>query len=231
LKSWWLDELTTAGAEHLDGAYVAGYDKKAQFNPSEDIELLQALGLDETSTVVDLGSGTGTFALAAAALGASVVAVDVAPAMVDALRSRTGKQGLPNLTVVEAGFLSYRHEGDPADVVFTRNALHQLPDFWKVIALRRIAQILRPGGLLRLRDLVFDIEPDQVEETVEAWMGSAVEDPAHGYTAPEFSEHVRSEFSTFTWLLDPMFPHAGFEVVDRDIRRSVYAAYTCRKVG
>jgi hypothetical protein len=33
-------------------------------------------------------------------------------------------------------------------VVFTRNALHQLPDFWKAIALDRIVSFLRPNGTL-----------------------------------------------------------------------------------
>lgn len=229
MERWWLDELTTAGAEHLDDAYVAGYDAKAQFDPREDVELLQGLGLDETSTVVDLGSGTGVFALAVAQLGASVVAVDVSPAMVAALRAKALELELPNLEVVEAGFLSYEHQGDPVDFVFSRNALHQLPDFWKVVALRQIERILRPHGLLRLRDLVFELEPDQIEQTIEAWMGFAVDDPARGYTAPEFAEHVKSEFSTFAWLLEPMFSHAGFEVVDKEVRGSIYAAYTCRK--
>lgn len=223
--------MTTAGAEHLDEVYVAGYDAKAQFDPSEDLELLQGLGLDETSTVVDLGSGTGVFALAAAQLGAAVIAVDVSPAMVTALREKASEHGLSNLKVVEAGFLSYRHEGDPADFVFSRNALHQLPDFWKVVALRQIERILRPEGLLRLRDLVFELEPDQIEDTIEAWMGFAVDDPARGYTAPEFAEHVKSEFSTFAWLLEPMLNRVGFEVVDKDVRGAIYAAYTCRKTG
>jgi hypothetical protein len=52
--------------------------------------------------------------------------------------------------------LSYQHTGSPADAVFTRNALHQVPDFWKALALDRIAQLLRPGGILRLHDLIFD---------------------------------------------------------------------------
>jgi SAM-dependent methyltransferase len=56
---------------------------------------------------------------------------------------------------VQAGFLSYEHTGRPADAVHTRNALHQLPDFWKGIALDRIGRILRPGGVLRLQDRVY----------------------------------------------------------------------------
>ncbi len=226
--SWWLDELSTAGPEHLDPDYVAGYDAKAQFDPTEDIEALQSLGLDASSSVIDIGSGTGVFALAAAETGAAVTAVDVSPAMVAAIEQRATDRSLDNLRVVEAGFLSQRDPG-PYGFVFTRNALHQLPDFWKVVALRQMAGLLHPGGILRLRDIVFDFEPADIENHIDAWMGFAATDPAAGYTAPEFATHVRSEFSTFTWLLEPMLDHAGFDVIDREIRGSIYATYNCRR--
>lgn len=40
-----------------------------------------------------------------------------------------------------------------------RNVLHRLPDFWKAIALDRIARMLWPGGVLCLRDLIFGFRP------------------------------------------------------------------------
>lgn len=230
MTDWWLDELVTAGPEHLDSGYVDGYDAKSQVDPDEDIEILTSLGLGRTSTIVDVGAGTGVFAVAAAQAGASVIAVDVSPAMTTLLRRRADEEGLSNLTVVDAGFLSYDHVGRPVDFVYTRNVLHQLPDFWKVVALRNVARILRPGGILRLRDLVFDMAPGQIEETIEAWMGGAVDDPSQGYTAGEFAEHVRSEHSTFTWLLESMLRRTGFEILDQDVRASVYAAYTCQLI-
>ncbi len=39
----------------------------------------------------------------------------------------------------------------PVDFVFSRSASHQLPDFWKGIALTRIAAILKPGRIFRVR--------------------------------------------------------------------------------
>lgn len=59
---------------------------------------------------------------------------------------------------MNAGFLGYAHAGPPADGVYSRNALHQIPDFWKALALHRIARMLRPGGVLRLRDLIYDVD-------------------------------------------------------------------------
>lgn len=229
MRRWWLDEQGHAGPEHLDAGYVAGYDHKAGFDPTEDIEALRRHGLGPDSLVVDLGAGTGTFAVSVAPSCRRVVAVDVSAAMTAALRTRIGRLGLDNVTVVDAGFLSYVHEGEPADIVFTRNALHQIPDFWKGIALDRIASFLRPHGVLRLRDLVFDFAPAEAEERIDAWMSGAVHDPAAGWTAEELAEHVRSEFSTYSWLLDSLLDRTGFDILERSFRRSAYGAYTCRR--
>ena len=226
---WWLEEVAYAGEEHLDESYVAGYDAKSQVDPSEDIGKLVSLGLGESSVLVDLGAGTGVFSLAAAETGAAVVAVDVSRPMVDSIRQRAEMSGLENITVVRAGFLSYDHALPPADFVYTRNALHQLPDFWKVIALNRIAALIKTGGHLLVRDLVFDLEPDDVEEGIEEWMAGAVDDPARGFTAEELAEHVRKEFSTFTWIFEPMLQRCGFEILERSSRRSAYGTYLCRK--
>jgi ubiquinone/menaquinone biosynthesis C-methylase UbiE len=231
MTRWWLDERAHAGEEHLDPGYVAGYDRKAGFDPAEDVEALRQRGLGPDALVVDLGAGTGTFAVAVAPYCRQVVAVDVSSAMTAALRARVGDLGLDNIAVVDAGFLSYVHDREPADVVFTRNALHQLPDFWKAIALGRIASFLRPRGTLRLRDLVFDFAPHEAEERIETWLSGAVSDPAVGWTAAELAEHVRGEFSTYSWLLDAMLAHTGFDIVERTFRRSAYGTYTCTRRG
>ena len=180
MEPWQLDEGAHAGPEHLDPGYVAGYERKAGYDPTPDVEVLLANGVGADSVVVDLAAGTGVFARAMAPHCSQVVAVDVSPAMVAMLRTRVADDGLTNVSVVEGGFLSYDHAGPPPDAVFSRNALHQLPDFWKVVALRRIAELLKPGGLLRVRDLVYDFGPEEIDERVAGWMAWAVDDPASG---------------------------------------------------
>jgi ubiquinone/menaquinone biosynthesis C-methylase UbiE len=229
-KLWMLDELVHAGPEHLDCAFVAGFDRKqGRPDPTADLDALAAHGLTGTSTVVDLGAGTGRFALAAARRFGHVTAVDVSPAMLRTLRERSTAAGLTNLDCVRAGFLSYEHVGAPADGVYTRHALHQLPDFWKAIALDRIARMLRPGGVLRLHDLIYDFAPSDADEMFDRWLDGAVTDPAEGYTRQDYAEHIRTEHSTFRWLFEPMLGAAGFEIVTVDFARSVYGAYTCVK--
>jgi ubiquinone/menaquinone biosynthesis C-methylase UbiE len=229
MHGWWLDERAHAGAEHLDDDYVAHYDAKAGYDPSDDVAALATLGLDRDSLVVDLGAGTGVFALAVAPLCRQVIVVDVSPAMTDEVRRRVAEAGVDNVTVVEAGFLSYEHGSEPADFVFTRHALHQLPDFWKGIALDRIAAMLSPRGVLRFRDLVYAFEPSAAGEHLDAWLASATTDPSAGWTADELAAHVRSEFGTYMWILDAMLERTGFQIIDRRVTNALYAAYTCRK--
>lgn len=227
--AWSPNEISRAGQEHLDPAHVDIYDRKSATDPGPDVELLRQLGLDDSSVLVDLGAGTGTFAIAAAPWCARVVAVDVSEPMLARLREKAAETGIDNLQTVNAGFLGYQHGGEPPDVVYTRNALHHLPDFWKAIALRRIHEMLVPDGVLRLHDLVYSFEPDETEAFVEQWLTGKPARPEDGYTREDLETHIREEFSTFSWLLEPMLERVGFEIRDAEYRGGTYAAYTCLK--
>lgn len=230
--SWWLDEAAHAGREHFDEQHARRYDAKMDAGAAEEVALLQAAnGLGAQSTVVDLGSGTGQFALAAAQICRRVVAVDVSPVMLMCLREKLDCGDARNVETVDAGFLTYQHTGAPADIVYSRFALHHLPDFWQAIALRRIADMLRPGGVLRLSDVVYSFDPSAAEQYIEAWITEMMStDIERGWTRAEIAEHVRDENSTFTWLLEPMIARAGFEIIDATYSASrMLAQYLCRK--
>ncbi len=225
---WLMNEMLHAGPEHLDAAYVRGYNRKAQVDPTADIRHLQALGLSADSTVIDFGAGTGVFAQAIAPLVKQVIAVDASPAMATYLRESMAQAALPNVSIVNAGFLSYQHVGEPVDFIYTRNTLHHLPDFWKTLALTRMHDLLAPGGILRIHDLIYDFPPAETNERLNAWFASAVDDPAVGWTAAELAEHVRTEFSTFRWLFEEMIERAGYTILECAYRRNVYGSYSCR---
>jgi ubiquinone/menaquinone biosynthesis C-methylase UbiE len=229
-KAWMLDELAHAGPEHLDPGFVAGYDEKQGHpDPTEDVSVFAAHGLTQTSRIVDLGAGTGQFALAAALEFGHVTAVDVSPVMLKLLGDRAAAAGLKNLDCVQAGFLSYQHVGPPADGVYTRNALHHLPDFWKGLALERIARMMLPGAVLRIRDLIYDFQLSEATQVFEGWLAHAADEPRLGYTCADLGEHIRTEYSTFRWLFEPILAAAGFEIASAEFGGSVYGAYTCIK--
>src|SRR5689334_8305812 len=104
--SWFLNELSYAGPEHLDPNYVPGYDRKAGTDPLDDLAVLRTLGLNERQSLIDLGAGTGTFALAAAPYCRRVIAVDVSPVMLSLLREKAAQLGITNIDCVQRGFLS-----------------------------------------------------------------------------------------------------------------------------
>lgn len=184
-----------------------------------------------SSTVIDLGAGTGQFTLAAGQRCSRVIAVDVSPVMLDRLRQNVRDSGLTNVECVLAGYLTYDHRGVPADLIYSRYALHHLPDFWKAVALSRMAGMLRHGGALRLWDVVYHFEPHESGARLEAWMAqttaAGVDD---GWTRAELAEHIRDEDSTFTWLLEPMLERAGFRITEARYSDSgVFARYLCTK--
>lgn len=228
---WLYDEAAGAGRENLDTAHVARYDAKEDGAADDEVALLAPLGLTPDSLVVDLGAGTGQFTLAAARTGARVVAVDISPVMLGRLRARVDAAGADNVEVVEAGFLTYDHRGGPADVVYSRAALHHLPDFWKAVALGRARRILRSGGVLRLWDVVYSFDAAVAEDRIEAWCATGGADVEHGWSRAELEEHVRDEHSTFTWLLEPMIRRSGFAIEDADYTPDgISARYVLRAV-
>ena len=226
---WLLDEVASAGRENLDAGHVARYDAKEDAGAGDEVTFLERRGLTRDSVVVDVGAGTGQFAIAAAPACARVVAVDVSPVMLDALRARVGAARLTNVDVVRAGFLTYEHSGPPADVVYSRYALHHLPDFWKAVALARLRGILRPGGVLRLWDVVYGFEPAEARDRIEAWCSTGAADAEGDWTRAELEEHVRDEHSTFGWLLEPMIRRAGFEIEEAVYSDDgIFAKYVAR---
>ena len=183
-RPWMLDELAHAGPEHLDPAFVAGYERKQGYtDPAKDLVVLAAHGLDATSTVVDLGAGTGRFALAAARRFGQVSAVDIPP-MLQLPRERATAARVASLPLHAAGVPQL-----PARRTTGRRGVHpQRPapaaDFWKAVALDRIRGMLGPSGVLRLRDLlnrqpwsplrepVGDLLPDQAVPAQQGMSGS-----------------------------------------------------------
>lgn len=227
---WMINELEYAGPEHLDPDFVKGYEQKqGNPDPSKDLDVLTEHGLGPTSSVIDFGAGTGIFALAAARRFGHVTAVDISPMMLRVVRDRATEAGLANVECVQAGFLSYEHADGLVDAVYTRNALHHLPDFWKGLALVRMSQMMRTAGVLRLHDLIYDFQPLDAEKVFNGWLDSGARDLAQGYTREDLAQHIRTEHSTFRWLLEPMLVSSGFEVVTVDFHGSVYGAYTCVK--
>jgi ubiquinone/menaquinone biosynthesis C-methylase UbiE len=107
--------------------------------------------LPEAARIVDVGAGTGTFAisLAARAPGAEVIGVDLDP---EALALARAKQGAAAVTweLGEAGQLPLAEAS--CDRAVMSLVLHHLDPAGKRAALAEARRVLRPGGRLHVAD-------------------------------------------------------------------------------
>lgn len=99
---------------------------------------------------VDVGTGTGTFALELARLGVRVVAVDQSRRMLDAARDRIEAAGATGIEL-RAGDASALPLGDgEVDAAFAHMVLQYLPGPGD--ALREMARVVRAGGRVVVAD-------------------------------------------------------------------------------
>ena len=231
-SAWYFDESKMAGVDFNDVTQVEVYDRN-QTTSTLDREqvLVTRLGISAEDSIIDLGAGTGNFAIQAALAGASVHAVDISEIMLNYARSKAQKAGITNIKFHRAGFLSYDHQDDLANFVVTKNALHILPDFWKMTAFLKIAAMLQPKGILYLRDVIFSFSPADYEASIDEWIRKVAKPKGEGWTAKDFESHVREEYSTYGWIIEGMLTRAGFEIVEVNYNEATYAEYLCVKAA
>lgn len=231
--AWLYSEFQQIGTDFEDAAQVAVYDRnQSSSNPQAEQELLTKLGIASGDTVIDFGCGTGTFAVQAALIGAQVHAVDVSRVMLRYAQQKAEVAGVfDRIQFHHQGFLTYEHDAPPVDFIVTKSALHHLPDFWKMVALLRMALMLKDGGMLYLRDAIFSFDPADYRLRINAWIERVAKPQGEGWTTQDFETHVREEYTTFGWIIEQMLTQAGFEVEIADYPTSEYAEYVCRKRG
>lgn len=105
-----------------------------------------------TWRLLDLGCGAGHLSFALAPLCAEVTAIDPSPGMLHTVTEAATRQGLNNITTVQALAEHLPLADARFDIVATRYSAHHWQDLPQALAEMR--RVLRPGGLV----LVIDIE-------------------------------------------------------------------------
>lgn len=230
--AWLYNEYQHVGVDYGSLHEVEAYDQRMravrEFERETD-EILEALGLAPGALLLELGAGTGEFAIGAAKRGYRVIAADISELMLDCARAKAQRQGVP-LEFALGGFLTYEHRGEPADAIVSQLALHHLPDFWKGVALRRLCAMLKPGGRLFLRDVVFSFCPEQMAEAIEGWAGQVRRQSGEDF-AQKVYNHIRNEHSTEAWIMEGLLKGAGLAIVRAEYASPMMAAYLCQQVG
>lgn len=108
----------------------------------------------QQARIVDLGGGTGGFAVPLAELGHRVLVVDPSPDALAALGRRAAERGVTDLVtgvqgdVAELPALAADPEAGGADLVLCHGVLEVVED--PAAALAAVREVLRPGGTLSL---------------------------------------------------------------------------------
>jgi ubiquinone/menaquinone biosynthesis C-methylase UbiE len=193
-------------------------------------EILDYLALRPDQSILEIGTGTGEFALAAARRCRKVYAVDLSAGMLRYAEKKAGARGISNVEFLPGGFLTYRYEGEPLDGIVSQIALHHLPDFWKQIALLRMADMLAEGGKLCLRDVVFSFDPAKHGEFLDDFISKAAEKAGPQF-ANSILSHVKKEYSTMDWIMQGIIERAGFEIERATYSHGFFALYLCTKTS
>ncbi len=117
--------------------------------------LLRVAGCRREDDVIDLGAGTGFVTLAVAPKVSSVLAVDFAPPMLEALAEQAERVGATNVSTLQADLAVLDRPAGSLDLVVSSYALHHLEDVDKRRLVERTYAWLRPGGRIVVADMMF----------------------------------------------------------------------------
>jgi putative AdoMet-dependent methyltransferase len=228
-SQWQYHEPDHPGADF--DALAESYDQDMQKHrdiQGEIAEILDFLDLLPDQSILEIGTGTGEFALNAARQCRKVYAIDLSPGMLRYARKKAALRFVSNVEFLPGGFLTYHHQGAPLDAVVTQIALHHLPDFWKQVALLRIFDMLKEGGKFCLRDVVYSFNPRDREIFFPDFIAKASQNGGPEFAA-RIIDHIGKEYSTLDWIMQGMIERAGFEIARVQHSNGFFGLYLCTK--
>lgn len=159
-------------------AWEAGaYGEIAPTLESASLALVDRLEIAEGQEVLDVACGTGNAAIPAARSGASVIGLDLVPALLDQARGRA------SAAAVEVEFI----EGDAERLPFEDNSFDRVISVFGVMfapdqprAAAELVRVCRAGGLIG----VCAWTPEGLNGKLFALLGSRLPPPGPGFTPP-----------------------------------------------
>ncbi|QQE77059.1 class I SAM-dependent methyltransferase [Alicyclobacillus sp. SO9] len=109
-------------------------------------KLLSVLPMEKEHTVVDVGAGTGYFAIPVAQRVKRVIAVDVEPKMLEELDRKLQENKVSNVELVPGEAADIPLPAETADHVVASMILHEVEPLSAGLA--EIYRVLKPGGSL-----------------------------------------------------------------------------------
>lgn len=193
------------------GSYVAGFGALV----GEAISpLMDKVEVKKGDRALDLGTGPGMAAVAAAERGAHVIAVDFAPPMLDEARRLH-----PEINYREAAAEALPFDDDAFDVVIGNFVLHHSGDPQQV--LQETYRVLRPGGRMG-----FTVWADPAKLEAFGLFFAAVEQHAGAAELPHGPLFGVSDFNVFHNMMQQAgFKNSSVTEVDTSWRTSSLEPY------
>lgn len=228
-KNWFLNEYKQIGKNYADQSEVDVYESShAQFRDiyQESIDLLKALNLSKEDVLLDFGCGTGIFTIESAKICSKVYAIDVSKEMLQYAKKKAKKATVKNIEFCQSGFLNFEIEDNSVNYITSTFSFHHLPDFWKGIALGRMYKMLKPKGVLYIKDVV--ISEQNILTNIQSFVNNQA---ALGgdFLKDDAEVHFREEFSTYDWILEGLIDKSGFTIEQKASKEGVINEYYCRK--
>jgi len=157
------------------GRHAAGYVSSPVHAQGDDLARLAAIAAaDRPAVALDLGCGGGHAAYAIAPACRRVLALDLAPEMLAAVRAEAAARRLDTLETVEGSVERLPVETASVDLVVSRYSAHHWRDL--AAALAEARRVLRAGGRMVVIDTVTPGVPlaDTWLQTIEL-----LRDPSH----------------------------------------------------
>ncbi|MEL7008338.1 MAG: methyltransferase domain-containing protein [Cyanobacteria bacterium J06588_4] len=125
------------------------YDAEGDSHPHEAKRLLEFAPLKTGQTILDLATGTGLVAIAAAEQVApmgSVVGVDMSSGMLSQARSKISDRSITNLVLIEADIEAVSFQPEQFNLIFCCSAMVYISDIPALLS--KCHSWLKPGGYL-----------------------------------------------------------------------------------
>lgn len=228
---WQYDEMQQVGTDYTDDKQVKAYDlhmQKLRDVKKETEDIIKIINLKSDHSVLEIGTGTGSFAIEAARHCKKIIALDISPNMLGFAGNKARALGVSNIEFHNAGFLTYVHRGEPFDAIVSQLALHHLPDFWKMVAIRRIFGMLKSGGKFYLKDSVYSFEIENYEKFFDNLL-KMMKDTAGEELAHDCEISIREEYLTLGWIMEGMLKRAGFDIDSAEYLEGFIGIYVCTK--
>lgn len=130
--------------------------------------------LPPDAAVLDMGCGPGTITVGLARRAGTVVGVDASAEVVESARRRARESGADNAGFEVGSVYELPFDGASFDVVYAHQLMQHLSD--PVWALREARRVLRPGGLVAVRDSDYQtMVHAPVESALEHWLRLYIE--------------------------------------------------------